>query len=1119
MNYIIRDIISTEQFKKILSTNTHPITISGIVCVEKSALACAYSNEKNKPVCIVTYNEIQAKKILNDLRFYEEIVDFFPKREISIYDYDAASNDTLYDRINVLNKIYKNKTKIIVTTIEAVMQNMISKNALFLNTIKIKTGDTINFDNIKQTLKDMGYERTELIEGRGQFSSRGDILDISINAEEGIRIELWGDEVDSIRKFRISSQRSTEMLKNVEIFPAKETILDDSIDKVCERIEKKYTKGIAEDIEIIREGDYTTKIDKYFNEFYISQESIIDYLEGFEIFIDEPEKIQQRISGIIEDNNNLAIELADKNKDVPESLVNLTKFKLKYKNVINLKESDSKENHFNLRQINFYKEDINNLSVQLENYIKGDKKVLVLAGTEQNAKKIKNIVSNSAIIENLDNLLLKPGQIAISTGSLSSGFENIDTNLIVISGEDFSNTNKAKKYTRVNDSFKSGEKIVFADLKVGDLIVHKNYGIGIFDGIKTIQNDGVTKDYISLKYRDGDGLYVPTDALDNVRKYIGSEAGIRLNKLGTKEWQNTKTKVKGNLRAVAKELIELYAKREHSKGFAFSKDTPWQNQFESSFPYQETSDQLRCINEVKHDMESDKPMDRLLCGDVGYGKTEVAIRAAFKAVMDSKQVAYLAPTTVLANQQYKEFKERMKEYSINVELLNRFRTAKQQKEIIQKLKEGKIDVIIGTHRVLSKDVEFKNLGLLIIDEEHRFGVKDKEKIKQYKENIDVLTMTATPIPRTMQMSIVGIRDMSVIYEPPQDRKPVQTYVLEYDKEIIREAITKELERGGQVFYIYNIVESIAHKAMEIEKLVPEAKIAYAHGQMSGQQIEEIMQDFIDKKTNVLVCTTILESGIDIPNANTMIIENADRFGLSQLYQIRGRVGRSERQAYAYITYRRDKMISEDASQRLKAIKEFTEFGSGFKIATRDLQIRGAGSIFGEMQHGHIEQVGYDMYSKLLDEVVREEKGEKPKEQEIEISIDINVSSFIPSYYIEDSSQKIEIYQDIANSRTEEDIQNIIDEIIDRYGEMPKEVNNLIEIARIKNICRQKNVIKIQSRPMGVVFIFSEYNIDNIPRIVEKYKNKINFSPAENPYVTLHTDTRSLKEIKDFLSDL
>ena len=1119
MNYIIRDIISTEQFKKILSTNTHPITISGIVCVEKSALACAYSNEKNKPVCIVTYNEIQAKKILNDLRFYEEKVDFFPKREISVYDYDAASNDTLYDRINVLNKIYKNKTKIIVTTIEAVMQNMISKNALFLNTIKIKTGDTINFDNIKQTLKDMGYERTELIEGRGQFSSRGDILDISINAEEGIRIELWGDEVDSIRKFRISSQRSTEMLKNVEIFPAKETILDDSIDKVCERIEKKYTKGIAEDIEIIREGDYTTKIDKYFNEFYISQESIIDYLEGFEIFIDEPEKIQQRISGIIEDSNNLAIELADKNKDVPESLVNLTKFKLKYKNVINLKESDSKENHFNLRQINFYKEDINNLSVQLENYIKGDKKVLVLAGTEQNAKKIKNIVSNSAIIENLDNLLLKPGQIAISTGSLSSGFENIDTNLIVISGEDFSNTNKAKKYTRVNDSFKSGEKIVFADLKVGDLIVHKNYGIGIFDGIKTIQNDGVTKDYISLKYRDGDGLYVPTDALDNVRKYIGSEAGIRLNKLGTKEWQNTKTKVKGNLRAVAKELIELYAKREHSKGFAFSKDTPWQNQFESSFPYQETSDQLRCINEVKHDMESDKPMDRLLCGDVGYGKTEVAIRAAFKAVMDSKQVAYLAPTTVLANQQYKEFKERMKEYSINVELLNRFRTAKQQKEIIQKLKEGKIDVIIGTHRVLSKDVEFKNLGLLIIDEEHRFGVKDKEKIKQYKENIDVLTMTATPIPRTMQMSIVGIRDMSVIYEPPQDRKPVQTYVLEYDKEIIREAITKELERGGQVFYIYNIVESIAHKAMEIEKLVPEAKIAYAHGQMSGQQIEEIMQDFIDKKTNVLVCTTILESGIDIPNANTMIIENADRFGLSQLYQIRGRVGRSERQAYAYVTYRRDKMISEDASQRLKAIKEFTEFGSGFKIATRDLQIRGAGSIFGEMQHGHIEQVGYDMYSKLLDEVVREEKGEKPKEQEIEISIDINVSSFIPSYYIEDSSQKIEIYQDIANSRTEEDIQNIIDEIIDRYGEMPKEVNNLIEIARIKNICRQKNVIKVQSRPMGVVFIFSEYNVDNIPRIVEKYKNKINFSPAENPYVTLHTDTRSLKEIKDFLSDL
>lgn len=517
-------------------------------------------------------------------------------------------------------------------------------------------------------------------------------------------------------------------------------------------------------------------------------------------------------------------------------------------------------------------------------------------------------------------------------------------------------------------------------------------------------------------------------------------------------------------------------------------------------------------------MEGERPMDRLLCGDVGYGKTEVAIRACFKAVMDGKQVAYLAPTTVLANQQYLEFKDRMKNYPIEIDVLNRFRTQKEQKETVKKIKEGKVDVIIGTHRLLSKDVEFKNLGLLIIDEEQRFGVKAKEKIKQYKENVDVLTMTATPIPRTLQMSIVGIRDMSVIYEPPHNRKPIQTYVLEYDREIIREAITKELERDGQVFYIYNNVEGISKKAIEIEELVPEASVSYAHGQMTGQQIEEIMQDFIDKKTNVLVCTTILESGIDIPNANTMIVENADKFGLAQLYQIRGRVGRSNKQAYAYITYRKDKIISEDATQRLKAIKEFTEFGSGFKIATRDLQIRGAGSLFGEVQSGHMEQVGYDMYNKLLDEVVKETKGEKVEEDE-EILIDINLSAYIPDRYIEDSSQKIEIYQDIADCKTEEDIQNVIDEIIDRYGDMPKEVANLMDVARIKNAARNTNVVKIQERQMGIVFTVKDIDNDKLDELIDKYRNNIRFSPGEKPYVTLIVKENKIKEIIKFLNFL
>ena len=652
--------------------------------------------------------------------------------------------------------------------------------------------------------------------------------------------------------------------------------------------------------------------------------------------------------------------------------------------------------------------------------------------------------------------------------------------------------------------------------------MHNVHGIGQFIGVNTIKADGVTKDYIKIRYRHDDILYIPTNNLDSIRKYIGGgEAQPKINKLGSKEWENTKTKVKKNLQEVARDLIELYAKRQKMKGYAFSKDTPWQKQFEDSFPYVETDDQLRCIEETKKDMEMPRPMDRLLCGDVGYGKTEVAMRAAFKAVMDQKQVAYLVPTTVLANQQYESFKQRMEEFPIRVELLNRFRTKKEQEEVIRKLKLGEIDVVIGTHRILSKDVEFKDLGLLIIDEEHRFGVKDKEKIKQYKASIDVLTMTATPIPRTLHMSIVGVRDMSVIYEPPQNRRPVQTYVLEYDQEVIKEAITKELERNGQVFYLFNNVEGIEKKAYDIEHLVPEAKVAFAHGKMSGNELEEIMMEFIKGKTNVLVCTTILESGIDIPNANTIIVENADRLGLAQLYQIRGRVGRADKQAYAYITYKRDKLLSEVADKRLKAIKEFTEFGSGFKIAMRDLEIRGAGSLLGEIQHGHMEQVGYDMYCKLLDEVVKEMQGVEIYE-EVDIQIDIQVSSYIPETYIENSSQKIEVYQDIALCRTEEDIQNIIDELIDRYGPMPKEVENLIEVARIKELCQRNHVIKITQKKEAILFQYENEGIqpETIEELIKTYGTRIRFSPGNQPYITLkikeEQQNEILQEVKCFL---
>ena len=1145
MNYILRDLASTQKyksFKEKLKNNNYPVEISGLVPVAKTELIGALFEEERTPICIITYNEMQAKELEKNLSYFAGKVEYFPKREISIYDYDAESNDIEYERIQVLNNIYKGKTKLVITTIEAIMQKMIAKESLYNTVLKLNLADTISHEELKRYLVQMGYKRVDLIENKGEFSIRGDILDIGLSDTEGVRIEFWGDDIDSIRKFKISSQRSTDMLKTVEIYPATEMILEDSIQNVCKRIEALDNYSF-EDLEIIQNGDYTTRIDKYFNEFYTKQANFLDYIPNFTIFLDEPEKIKQRVEAIQKENENLIKALIEKERAVPESLHNLNDYIFDFKETVNLYEQDTLKNDFNTKEINLIKGDVKDLEERINEYVQNNKKVVILAGDKENTTKVLRALNNASEIladknatnqkndlpnvrkfsgnqvayaDSLDNVNLKQGEVVVCEGALTTGFEDKDTNLVVLSSDEFFYKNVKRK--KVSDTFKNAEKIVFADLKVGDYIVHKNHGIGIFTGVNTIKVDGITKDFIQLKYRDGDILYVPTEDLDNVRKYIGAEGHLQLNKLGTKDWEKTKARVKGNLRAVAKELIELYAKRENAKGFAFSKDTVFQKQFEDSFEYTETNDQLRCIEEVKKDMESPRPMDRLLCGDVGYGKTEVAIRAAFKAVMDSKQVAYLAPTTILASQQYQEFKTRMAEYPIRIELLNRFKTQKQQKDIVERLKQGKVDIVIGTHRILSKDVEFKDLGLLIIDEEHRFGVKDKEKIKQYKATIDVLTMTATPIPRTLQMSVVGIRDMSVIYEPPQNRKPIQTYVLEYDKEVIKEAITKELERNGQIFYIYNIVESIARKAQEIESLIPEAKVAYAHGKMSGSEIEDIMQDFIDGKTNVLVCTTILESGIDIPNANTIIVENADRFGLAQLYQIRGRVGRSDKQAYAYITYKRDKMLSEDATQRLKAIKEFTEFGSGFKIATRDLQIRGAGSIFGEMQHGHIEQIGYDMYNKLLNEVVKEMKGEKVEEEE-EITIDLNISSYVPEDYIEDSAQKIEIYQDIAGAKTEEDVQNIIDEIIDRYGEMPAEVYNLLEIARIKNLCRKTNVTKLQQKQNDVVIYFKTLSDEALRDIILKYKTKVRFSPGEKPYVTLRIEKDVVKEVKEFLEGL
>ena len=1134
MNFLIKTLEENKKFQELTKqiSKTGPIAISGLVDVEKLHVLAGIFNETKRPMVLVTYNEIQARKLYQDLKKLIKQTYFFPKKEITSYDYVAQSKEIEYKRIDVLNKMYLAKKQkepiIIVTTIEAVMQKMVAKDTLYQNVIDFEVGKTYLLDGIKEKLVGLGYERSDLIENKGQFSIRGGIVDVGLSEKIGVRIEFWGDEVDSIRFFQISSQRSTEMLKEITIFPAHELIVQD-LSEAVKNIQEKYPEEI-EDIELIKNGDYISKINKYFNEFYENQASFLDYMsDEYLLLLDEKTKINQRKTNIIEDNNKLIASLVEKEKFVPEAIENISKFEYNFeeKQIIYLEQNDSIKNiqkyYFETREINFYNLQLDLLLADIVTYQKNKKKVVLLAGNEISAKKLCNILKENQINYKYEQEAenVKPGEIIVTIGGFSSGFENYDLNLIVVSLQNnFEEPVKRKK--KLSSTFKDSEKIVFADLKPGDIVVHQTHGIGQFIGVNTITADGVTKDYIKIKYRNDDILYVPTNSLDSVRKYIGGgdNSSPRLNKLGGKEWSATTSKVKKNLEAVAKDLIELYAKRQKIKGFSFSPDTPWQKQFEDSFPYTETDDQLRCIQDVKKDMEKPQPMDRLLCGDVGYGKTEVAIRAAFKAVMDQKQVAYLVPTTILANQQYEEFKTRMQEFAINVELLNRFKTKKEQDEIIKKLKLGEVDVVVGTHRLLSEDVNFKDLGLLIIDEEHRFGVKDKEKIKKLRTNIDVLTMTATPIPRTLHMSIVGVRDMSVIYEPPHNRKPVQTYVLEYDQEVITEAITKEIERDGQVFYLFNQVEGIEKKANEISILVPEAKVGFAHGKMSGRELEEIMESFINQEINVLVCTTILESGIDIPNANTIIVENADRLGLAQLYQIRGRVGRSDKQAYAYITYKRDKLLSEVADKRLKAIKEFTEFGSGFKIAMRDLEIRGAGSMLGEMQHGHMEQVGYDTYCKLLDEVIKEMQGIEVVEEQ-DVQIDLAVSSYIPDNFIENSSQKIEIYQNIALCRTEEELQNVIDEVIDRYGRLPKELENLIDIARIKQLARKANILKIAQKENGIVFYFVKEKIkpEMVNTLITKYPMLVKFSNAVEPYVTLRIKENEniIEKAKEFLN--
>ncbi len=1096
MNPLVKELPKHSKFNELLNSvknRERNLSITGLTDASKAHVIYSLYNYSNVRPVVVCPNVTAAKKMIQDMKFYtdKEIV-FMPAREVIYYDVDVQSRETNNLRVYAISKIINDEDIILVTTTEALLQPMLPKNEYMGLNLKFNLEDRIDLNDVISNFIKLGYSREELVTAKGQFSIRGGIIDIfPVEASMPYRIELFGDEIDSIRTFDILDQRSKETVEGFEINFSTEYIininniqnLQNTLVSVLETdIPEEVKKSILQDIEKIESENYLGLIDRYFELFVPNSVTLVDYFgEEYIIYLDETSKQISR-SEAINFENGEAIKVAATSNVYTKYTFKYVSFetleaKLKSLSVVYMSKlgqdrvmhAKRKEYSFSCREVNFFRSTMDLLIKDIKKYKDEGKITVVVFPTAVKAEAAKNMLIDNNITAKLVLDLsmqdeLTHGTVYICTGILSSGFVYDDMSIAVMAEPV---TGIVKERKKSSKEFLGDVLNSYEDLKVGDYVVHINHGIGKYLGVETVDTAGIVKDYMKLEYRDGGVLYIPITSLDSIKRYV-CEDGFKpkVNKLGTKEWENTKLKVTKHVSDVAKELVLLYALRSKAQGFAFSKDTPWQKEFEADFEYELTDDQARAIKEMKQDMEQTKPMDRLLCGDVGYGKTEVAIRGAFKAVMDSKQVAYLVPTTVLSLQQYNVFKERMEKFGVKVEMLSRFKTKKEQEQIVKKLELGEIDVIVGTHRILSKDVKFKDLGLLIIDEEHRFGVEDKEKIKKYKNNIDVLSMTATPIPRTLHMSMIGIRDVSIITEPPHERLPVHTYVSEYSPAMIGEAIEKELSRDGQVFYISNRVENIESVVAKVRSLAPEAKVAFAHGQMTPNQIEDTMLEYMNKQTDILVCTTILESGIDIPNANTIIIENADKLGLAQLYQIRGRVGRSNRLAYAYVTYNRGSVLTEEASKRLNAIKDYSEFGSGFKIALRDLEIRGAGNVLGAEQHGHMMMVGYDMYAALLNKAVEKEKlkidnMENLEKSEIKISLD--VSANIPNEYISDSMIKIEMYQKISNANDDEEIQNVIDELIDRFGDLPQETLNLIEILRIRNKCKAIDIdeVKIQ----------------------------------------------------------
>ena len=1080
----------------------------------------------NKSMVVVTQSDMEAKNVYEDLLLYTNDVHYFPAKEMVFYNIDAISGDLRWSRLKVINEILKKKKKIIVTSIDAFSARYTPHKLFTDYTMKLKESDEINLNEVSKKLIQSGYERVEMVEGKGQFALRGGILDVFPTCSAyPYRVELFGDEIESIRTFNIESQRSIDKIKKIEIFPAKEIIITDETialgrDKLKEDFEaisksdtdservEKLRNILNKNLESLEETSTFETIDSYLPYFCKETESLFDYLKDYFFIVDDVQRCEGKLESTyleFEENFTAFSQRGDIFPKQGELLISKDEVVelFKDKKIIFLEGLVKKNAWFNpYSSVNISEITLNNYQGQLDLLIDEiltkktqGYKILILSGTRARGERLVGTLRDRGIESSYKDTIenIQYGEVVITFGNQLHGFEYPEYKLCLISDKEV--FGEAKRKLKKTKSKKKGIAKIksFAELKPGDYVVHANHGIGVYKGIKQIEVAGHKRDYLDIVYDKGDKLYVPVDQLDLIQKYVGSEGkSPKVNKLGSAEWQKAKAKVRKSINEIAEDLVKLYAMRTTVKGHKFSKDTEWQKQFEDEFPYDETPDQLSSLEEIKADMESDKPMDRLLCGDVGYGKTEVALRAAFKAVMDGKQVALLVPTTILAEQHYKNMKNRFSDFPIKIDMVSRFRTAKEQKETLQKVKEGNVDILVGTHRLVSKDIEFKDLGLLIVDEEQRFGVKQKEKIKNIKKNVDVLTLSATPIPRTLHMSLSGVRDISVIETPPEERYPVQTYVVEQNDQLIRDAILREIGRGGQVYFVYNRVENIDAIAKYVQNLVPESRVGVIHGQMAERQLEQEMFNFMDQTYNVLVCTTIIETGMDIQNVNTIIVYDADKMGLSQLYQLRGRVGRSNRIAYAYLLYTKDKVLTEVAEKRLKALKDFTELGSGFKIAMRDLEIRGAGNMMGSSQHGHMAAIGYDLYCRMLEDTVKLIKGEIQKEP-VETTVDIKVDAFISADYIEDEIQKIEVYKKIAAIDSIDEYEDIKDELEDRYSKIPHPVRNLMDIAYIKSQAKSIFIEEIKETPKEIVFKFAEGESDykNIYKVlIEKYKNSV-----------------------------